>query len=644
MKHIVLGTAGHIDHGKTSLVQALTGVQTDRLSEERRRGITIELGFAPIALGDDLRASIVDVPGHERLVRTMVAGAGGIDIGILVVAADDGVMPQTREHLDILRLLGVPAGITVITKADLADQDLLDFVTEDIRETIADSVFADQPIMAVSSTTGAGIDELRALLHTMGQDVDHRSDEGPGFLPLDRVFTKEGYGTIGTGTTLRGTFSTGDLVTVLGDTSLPVAELKVRGLQALGSSQDSVVAGMRTAINLAGKGTERVTRGMTVGKADAFLMAESVIAWLEVLPQATTLKEETVTTHLGTTERETRLIPLGGEKLEPGEAGAVLLRFDRPIPAYAGQRLVLRRPGVHGQATIAGGEILDPEPPRGKGSVSLAASAVEALRGNAKERLRALAKESRAAGINRDAIIRRLPPGEARRSAEFLEKKGHLLRMPGQEERWVDGELIATLVHQIVSRVNAYHDDHPMAEGMPEAELGTQLAPPERHLAPLVADRAVAQKKLIRAQTVVAIPGRGSAVSDEDNAEMLKIADIFDEAALTPPATSQLQETLSLDTRRLGQLLGFMRRSGKIIKVSTEQHYSAESLKSLRLRLIDSLATSDDLSASDFKDIAGGISRKYAIPLLEYFDREKVTMRVGNLRKLHPSQRQEASN
>ena len=430
----------------------------------------------------------------------------------------------------------------------------------------------------------------------------------------------------------------GESVTLLGTNTGPGVELKVRGLQALGSTQNTTGAGMRTAVNLSGKGTEGIKRGMTIAATDTFQSVSSAVAWIEVLQSAPALTEGTVTTHLGTTERETRLIPLGTETLEPGEAGGVLLRFLQPVPAFAGQRLVLRRPGLHGQATIGGGEVLDPEPPTGKGAVSLAASQLHSLRGNAKERLRALARESRAAGINRQAITRRLPPGEARRSAEFLEKKGHLSRIPGQEERWVDSDLLATVVRQAVTMVGNLHDLQPMAEGMLEAEIGSRLPPPEQHLAPLAVNRAVADKKLQRFGAVVAVPGRGSAVSPLDQEDMARISELLSSMELTPPSDTQLKEELQLDEKRLQQLLGYMRRSGNVVKVCTGQHYWTDSLVSLQVRIISSLSAGAELSASEFKDIAGGISRKYAIPLLEYFDREKVTQRIGNLRKLHPTQ------
>ncbi|MBI3179681.1 MAG: selenocysteine-specific translation elongation factor, partial [Deltaproteobacteria bacterium] len=409
-RYLVIGTAGHIDHGKTSLVRALTGVDTDRLVEEKRRGITIELGFAPWRVSDEVEATIVDVPGHERLVRTMVAGAGGIDLALLVVAADDGVMPQTREHLDVLKLLAVPRGIVVLSKCDGVDAEILALVEEDVRAACRDTPFAEAPVVRVSSKTGEGLAALRAEVVRAALEVAPRPAAGSAFLPLDRVFVMSGYGTVATGTLLRGTLRTGDPVEAWGETREPVRDLKIRGLQALGREREAIPAGMRTAVNLAGRDVESVSRGMVLAPPGAFVAVDACIAWVEALARAKAMGDETVTVHLGTSERQARVIPLGKDKIAPGESAGVLLRFSRPVAAFAGQRLVLRRPGIHGQATVAGGSVLDPEPPRGKGGVALAASQVAGLRGSAGDRLLAIARESRARGVDAAEIERRLPP------------------------------------------------------------------------------------------------------------------------------------------------------------------------------------------------------------------------------------------
>jgi selenocysteine-specific elongation factor len=637
MRHLVLGTAGHIDHGKTALVRALTGVDTDRLEEERRRGITIELGFAPWRLAEEIEASIIDVPGHERLVRTMVAGAGGMDLAMLVVAADDGVMPQTQEHLDVLRLLGVPKGILVLTKCDLVDEELHELVEEDVRNTCAGTVFENAPTVRTSAKTGAGLDELRRLVLSAAAKVEARPSEGPVFLPLDRLFTKAGYGTVGTGTTLRGRLAVGDQLEAFGEEAA-VDGLKVRGLQALGSAKTEVLAGMRTAVNLTGRRVDEVKRGMVLAHAGAFCAVESCIVWADVLPKAQPLTQETVTAHLGTAEREATVIPLGSDRIDPGENGGALVRFGKPVAAYAGQRMVLRRPGLHGQATVAGGVVLDPEPPHGKRSVSIAAAQVGALRGSPKERLLALARESRASGIGK-ALHRRLPPGVGRKALTSLEREGQLVRVSPHEERWIARDLADDLVSRVVALVASHHDRSPLSYGLAEAEVVSQLPPPEQHLAGLAVQRAVDGGKLVRDAALVAIPGRGGAVDGAAKEELERVRTLYSAAGLTPPNEVEVATELGFERKRLQDILGLLRRQGVLVRVSETLHFDAGALAGLEAAVVEKLATQEQMSAPEFKELAGGVSRKWAIPLLEYFDRCRVTLRVGDARKLHPSRR-----
>ena len=638
-RHIVVGTAGHIDHGKTALVKALTGVDTDRLPEEKRRGITIELGFAPWPLAPGLTSSIVDVPGHERLVRTMVAGAAGIDIAMLVIAADDGVMPQTREHLDVLELLAVPTGVLVLTKSDLVDRELADLVEQDIRETCLGTVFEKAPLVRTSAKTGAGLEELKAQVVALAATTAARPSEGPVFLPLDRIFTKAGYGTVGTGTTLRGTLGVGDSLEALGETATPLEGLKVRGLQSLGKALERVTAGMRTAVNITGEDVDKVGRGMVLAHAGAFRTMDACIAWVQVLKHAGALTSETLVAHLGTTERETAVIPLGAEEILPGVKGGVLLRFAQPVAGYAGMRLVLRRPGVSSEATVAGGEVLDPEPPRGRGAVSIAAAELEALRGPTEERLLAIARESRSEGLSRAAILRRLPPGIAAPTLGKLEKRDLLVCVPGAEERWVDAGLVRDLIDTIVGLVASHHDASPMSAGLPEAEVESQLPLPEQHLTAVAVERAVALKKLIRDGALLAVPGRGASVTAEAKAQLQAIRELHTKSAFQPPTDVELASTLALDRKRVHELLALLRRQGALTRVSEAIHFDAATLAAIEAKLIAHLTTQEGMTASEFKTIAGGASRKWAIPLLEYFDRSKVTLRVGDLRRLHPSRK-----
>ncbi|OGQ91259.1 MAG: selenocysteine-specific translation elongation factor [Deltaproteobacteria bacterium RIFOXYA12_FULL_58_15] len=638
-RHIVLGTAGHIDHGKTALVRALTGVDTDRLPEEKRRGITIELGFAPWRIDDEIEASIIDVPGHERLVRTMVAGAFGMDLAMLVVAADDGVMPQTREHLDVLHLLGVPAGLVVLSKCDLVDADLLELVEEDVRETCRGTVFAGSPIVQTSTKTGKGLDELRGAVAKLAAHVKRRPTSGAAFVPLDRVFTKAGYGTVATGTTLRGSIRVGDAIEVFTAEHAPISGLKVRGLQALGTAADEVVAGMRTAINIAGRDADKVKRGMVLAHEGVFRAVEGAILQIEVLPRATRLEQESLTVHVGTSERTATIIPLGVETIEPGKSGGALLRFDQPVAAFAGQRVVLRRPGVHGQATVAGGVILDPEPPQGKSSVSLAASQVEALFGSPRQRLLALARQSRAAGIDAAALERRMPPGQTDAVLKDLVRSGTLVALENRQDAWVAREVCDAVTEVALSLVSAHHDAMPLSAGLAEAEVASQLPPPERHLAGLAVQIAVDGGKLMREGALLAIPGRGSAVDEKSKQLLEAMQSMYSVAGLMPPSDTEVAKNLGIERKRFHELVGLLRRREALTRVSDSFHYDTASLHGLEIAVVSTLREQGEMTASDLKTLAGGISRKWAIPLLEYFDRCRVTMRVDDIRKLHPSRR-----
>ncbi|MBI5508088.1 MAG: selenocysteine-specific translation elongation factor [Deltaproteobacteria bacterium] len=637
--HIVVGTAGHIDHGKTSLVKALTGVDTDRLPEEKRRGITIELGFASWPLSPSLTASVVDVPGHERLVRTMVAGAAGIDIALLVIAADDGVMPQTREHLDILRLLRVPAGVCVLTKADLVDAELLELVMADIRQTVGGTLFEHAPLVCTSAKTGLGLAELTQTVAALATKHRARAQEGPVFLPLDRLFTKAGYGTVGTGTVLRGRLAVGDGVEAHGDTAAPVTELKVRGLQSQGAAVDVVTGGMRAAVNLTGRDVAGLSRGMVLAHPGVFPATGAAVASVEVLKHATPLGEETLIAHLGTTEREAAVIPLNVAEIEPGQAGGVLLRFAQPVAAFAGERLVLRRPGLSSEATVAGGEILDPEPPRGRGRVALAASQLEALCGPVEDRLLAIARESRSLGVTRAAIERRLPPPFPGSVLLRLLKREQLIKVPGAVETFVDAVVVSDLIAAILALVAKHHESAPMSAGVPEAEVQSQLPRPEQPLAALAVERAVAGKKLVRDGALLAIPGRGATLSAEGQRELSALCDLHRQNPYQPPSDTELAAALGLDRKRVHELLSLARRQGALVRISEALHYDAATLGVMREKLVQALEGKTGMTASELKGALNGLSRKWMIPVLEYFDRSKVTLRTGDLRQLHPSQR-----
>ncbi len=639
---LVIGTAGHIDHGKTALVRALTGFDTDRLPEEKRRGITIELGFAPWPLTPTLIASVVDVPGHERFVHTMVAGAAGVDLALLVVAADDGVMPQTREHLDILQLLAVPQVILVLSKCDLVDDERQRHVATELKELCRSHGFADAPVVSTSARTGTGLDTLTAQVLALTPRLSPRIATGAAFLPLDRVFTVAGHGTVATGTLLQGRLELGDALIAWGESDAPLTELKVRNLQGHGKALTQAEAGMRVAVNLTGKVVDNLGRGMVLVPPNAFGPSHTLLVGAHLLSHAAPLGTETLRVHLGTTERDARVIPLGVDKLAPSANGGVLLRLHRPVAAFAGQHLVLRRPGVQQGATIAGGQILDPAPPSGRGSAKAARERLASAQGSPSERLLGLVEQARGRGLSRAQLDWRLPAHTVAQAIEALTTRKLLVQLPSQEERYVAAHLVDDLASRLVTNVRAHHAAQPLSQGVPASELENQLPEPERAAATIALAKAVAAGHLAQQGARITLPGQGASVDAKTATLLTQLTALYTKNPLAPPTDAEVVALLQLEKKRAHELLALGCKAGTLVRVAEAMHFLAASVASIQAALLKRLAVQHELSAAEFKELAGGLSRKFAIPLLEYFDRQKVTMRVGDLRRLHPSRRQGA--
>ncbi|HLM47462.1 MAG TPA: selenocysteine-specific translation elongation factor, partial [Myxococcaceae bacterium] len=446
---MIIGTAGHIDHGKTSLVKALTGIDTDRLKEEKRRGITLELGFAHLQLDDGTLAGVVDVPGHERFVKAMAAGAGGVDLAVLVVASDEGVMPQTREHLDICRLLGVKAGVIALTKSDLLAElgaEWRALVEADLASLVAGTFLEGAPVVPVSSRTGAGLPELRAALTRAAKNLPSRPSEGPAFLPVDRAFTIKGFGTVVTGTLLSGTFAVEDAVSLL--PGLP-GPLRVRGLQMHGEAAQKVTAGQRTAVNLTGVEPEAIARGMVLVKAGEVPETRMLDVELSLLPAAETAlpRRRKLLLHLGTAQVEATVALLDLEKLEPGETALAQLRLSEPMAALPGQRFILRGSKVlPGRgATVAGGRVLSITPPRRrKGGAEVVAPLLEADPGG---QVAWLLRQSGYRGLTPQELFARsaLAPKVLSRALELLGARGTALLVDKERRLYVSGEVFEGL-------------------------------------------------------------------------------------------------------------------------------------------------------------------------------------------------------
>jgi selenocysteine-specific elongation factor len=636
--HRILGTAGHIDHGKTALVRALTGVETDRLPEEKKRGITIELGFAPWPVSDELFVSIIDMPGHERFVRTMVAGASGIDGVLLVVAADDGVMPQTAEHLAVCELLGVERGLVIITKSDLVDEEMLELVQQDAELAVAGTFLEGAPQLACSATTGAGVDEVREAVERLLADAPPRSDAGPVYMPVDRVFTKAGFGTVATGTLLSGVLEAGaELEALPGPRGQPLRGLKGRGLQVHGEATETAHAGVRVAANLRGPDVEALRRGDVVATAGAFEPTGAVHVELRVLDGAPAIAErDELSFHVGTTDRLAKVIPLQDGPLLPGTRGAARVVMDEPVVLFAGQRVVLRKPGMHGQGTVAGGRVLDPHPASGKGSFKRWVALAPRLGAEALEdRLVALVADTRADGASLKELRRRTPPGaDLEAKLDELVASGQLMRAGSDGARFVEPAQLDDVKARVLHLVQDFHAQRPLLSGVSPGELETQLPPVLRGLCAPAIQALVDSGELALAHGAVRSSGHDPDAGGAGETRR-RVMDLYAGAGLTPPTDDEAKQALGLAEGELKDVLAELKRRGTLARLGP-LHFHESAIVKLMGRVQSHLDSEDELTTAQFKELAGGLSRKYAIPLLEHLDAAGVTQRRGDVRVRPP--------
>ncbi len=635
MKSIIVGTAGHIDHGKTALVKALTGIDADRLEEEKRRGITIDLGFAHTDLsspnGEPLHLGFVDVPGHERFIRNMLAGVGGIDLVLLVIAADEAIKPQTREHFDILQLIGVNRGITVLTKSDTVDAETLDVVRLEVEEflhgTFLDKPNPDKPnaIIAVSSLTGAGLDELKRAIAAAAAEVQPRDSLALARLPIDRVFTMRGFGTVVTGTLVAGTIRHDDELEVF-----PTGQrVRVRGAQVHGQIADAAIAGQRTALNLAGASTQDLARGMTLAPPATFEATRRADVRLQLLPSAPRpLKNRArVHFHSYTMEMVVDVTPIEKKEILPGEEGLARLKLPEPALLLPGDRFIIRQ--FSPVVTIGGGVVLDAAPiPRMPRPVdfleTLASGGAEAI---LKARIARRHQEGISmshmvaeTGWTKAVIEAQLAP--AMRGGDVLAAGGQFLHLPALE----------ALKARIVTAVLEFHKKNPLVGGISKEELRAQVAAtPEVFEA--VADMLVRERKLEVIGDLARLPGHGVVMKDEEAESKKKIEDAFTSAGLKVPALSEVIAGLKVDKVRAQKIVTLLLRDKVLIKVSDELVFHRSALEELRRQMAIYKLKSAKIDVAKFKELTG-VTRKYAIPLLEYLDREHVTRREGDARQI----------
>jgi selenocysteine-specific elongation factor len=618
MRSIVAGTAGHIDHGKSALVMALTGTDPDRLKEEKARGITIDLGFAHTEI-DGINFAFVDVPGHERFVKNMLAGVGGIDLVLLVIAADESVMPQTREHFAICRLLGVRSGIVVLTKADLVDAETLELAAAEARELTAGSTLAEAPVIAVSSRTGQGLDTLRAALVTAAGGVpEHRPDGAPR-LPIDRVFSMRGFGTVVTGTLTAGTIRVDDheeLVVLPGE-----RRVKVRGIQVHGAATASAGPGRRVAVNLGGVDVADLTRGQTLSRPGAYEVTRRFDAAIEMLPDAQLRHGQRVRFHHGTSE-------LLGRVALAGERGFARLRLEGPAVLTRGDRFVLRRysPAV----TIGGGLVLDPAPARSPIRTPAAAERFRRLSGSDRDAAMVFVEERRASGIARGRLASRagLTESAFKTTVDALVGDGTIV-VAGDEV--FDLSVVRALEQRLVDAVAEHHRANPLAEGLPREEARARFF--SLASAALFDDvvRRLIEGGRLAGRDRLAQPGRGVTMTQEEVRTQDALVRIYRDAGLAPPDLTTAAGAAGVPATVAERVSKVLLRQKTLVKLDTLLFHT-EALDGLK-REIGALKAKPGARV----DVAGfkeryGISRKYAIPLLEWLDRERVTKRVGDAR------------
>jgi len=629
---VIMGTAGHIDHGKTSLVRALTGIDCDRLGEEKRRGITIELGFAYLDLPGVERLGIVDVPGHERFVKNMVAGAAGIDFVMLVVAADEGVMPQTREHLEICSLLGTDTGLVALTKVDMVDEELLELVQEDVQEFLAGTFLEGAPVMPVSAHTGQGLDELRAKLAEIAEGFKPRRRSDLFRLPIDRIFSMKGYGTVITGTLVAGSLSVGQDILIYPQKR----PAKVRNLQVHGRAAEKATAGQRTAVNLAGLEVEDLERGQVLAMPGSLFPSLTWDVELTLLKSsAKPLKHrKQVHFHHGSREVLARVYLLDRDQLMPGETCACQVRFEEPMAGVYGDRVVLR--SFSPLRTIGGGKLVNPLGRKVKRRseqvqvlYSLAQGEPETL---ALGQLQLAGSEGLSfaqlvtmTNLESKALDKLLGQLGGQQKAFMFDKEGRV---------YVSGALLDELCASAATFVAGYHRKNPMRPGLSRGELasdwGKKLPAKLFHF---TVERLLKRGELVAEQEVLRLPDHKVSLASDEAKLRGSILAAYEQGGITPPNLKDVLDPLGVDFKAASPVFKLLQEQGELLKIKEDMYYSRSAMEQLKGMVVGFFEKQEEMGPPDFKDLTN-LSRKYAIPVLEYLDKEKITVRVGDKRRL----------
>jgi len=629
LKHVIIGTAGHIDHGKTRLVSRLTGAMTDRLPEEKTRGISIDLGFAHWE-DDGFQFGVVDVPGHERFVKNMVAGATGVNLALLVIAADDSVMPQTREHLEIMDLLGVTTGVVAITKIDLIEPEMVELVREEVEELTAGTFLEGCPIIAVSSETAEGIDELRQTITATARDIDWPESRDVFRLPIDRVFTLTGHGTIVTGSVVSGEVHTGEILELLPEQR----EVRVRSVQSHGAGVEEGTARRRTAVNLAGMKTNEVRRGMELATPGYLRPTTRLVVRLRNLASSpVTLKDRfEAGLHLGTAELPVRII-LKGRKLKPGESGFAELRSREPCVAAFGQRFILRR--MSPAVTIGGGTVLAPGIPTLKRIKDLNGFAAAAGADDPADRLSFLLSQKDDADIS--PLEAAWQTGIRRNDVDaFLDdfKRREMLMPLGDRDRtrWIHRDRLSALCDSVMRTVHKELKKHQPRRSLPRNTLMTacrRIAPPD--VLDAVFDHLLQTKRLVKVGKNIGPADAQVQLTKKQRQTQEAILAAISEGGLMPPTVKQLAASTEQDIPEIEQLLNVCVEDGVLVRVDEQLHFTPEALEEARRICAEYLREHTEASMSQLRE-AWGVSRKFSVPLCEYFDSLGLTVRKGDVR------------
>jgi selenocysteine-specific elongation factor len=640
VREVILGTAGHVDHGKTSLIRALTGIDTDRLKEEKERGITIELGFAYLDLPCGHRLGIVDVPGHEKFVKNMVAGAAGLDLVAFIIAADEGIMPQTREHFEICRLLGIRRGLIIVTKIDMVEPDWLELVIDDIRTFFAGSFLEDAPLLPVSSTTGEGVEEVRNTLDRLVAASDFAEAHGPFRLPVDRIFSMKGFGTVITGTAISGRIHSGEDLMIYPGRKTG----KIRGIQVHGKDTSEAEAGHRTAINLQGLEKDAMARGDMAASVDCLQPSYLLDAHFIYLKSAMKkLKNRVrVRVHIGTAEIMGRIVLLNQEELEPGAEADVQILLEEQVGCWPGDKYVVRSYSpVH---TIGGGIVLNGSPRKRKRFRDENREIFSIYRENDPGNLALLhIGESGYNGLTLDRLGVKMGifGKPLKKIVQHPISTREIILIEQDKQRMISAGVYEKLCEKVRATLAAYHQENPLKSGLAKEELRSRLYRGlDQRLFQYLLNDLQKKGEIDQDQAVIRLAGHQVSLKEDEKKLHHELSDFYRQSDLAPPTIKEIMAKFSSYPQNLiKEVLAIMMQDGKLIKVSEDLYFYKPALDNLKEKLIAILISKGEIDTPAFKNITG-LSRKFTIPLLEYFDKAKVTIRVGDKRILREKQNQ----